>query len=351
MSFLIGEYAWRKQIEQKKRIRYRPTKEEVINDASKWLEELFSGKMYDYESLGICKVFPDLINDFIRYEIFADSGIVKIIFPRGMSDKERTKYKFVVAAFLFHRHYDRNEINLPEGENLNEHIINFFYAMFEEFSEYRAYTYIQFDDKCYRKEYNDIEHLTECVLKTLKKTSFVFIKPNKSCQSLVYNFPEYQEGNHQCVQLKLQITNYRDYELKNYSDYMNYLLTLERNGIANFSSSLLFWQNHVGIKRKNISLANCAEPNKVLLIFSLTLGMDNLVYERLIDLRGERTVNRDFPKIGREEEQYLYNMLKDAHWFFENARRQVNNPIEIPQCILTNANEVLIKEGLHSIIN
>ena len=345
--FLIGEYEWRKQmdiINPRRNITYRPTKEEFVTDAKKWLIELFDGESYDYESRAIFKCFPNTINYFIRYELFTNSSIIKIIFPKGMKDEERTKYRFVTVAFLFHQHYQhylQREIDLLRDNNLIEHIENFLATLVEEFPEHQAYTYIQFDGKSYDK-YKAIRLLPAILLETLEKTSFVFIDDPRHPH--VYNFPKYQEGNFQCVQVKLQVVNYNDYEINTYSEYMQYLLTKERNGMDNFGKSLSFWKNHVGISRRNVDLADCAEPNKTLLIFSLALGMDDLVYDKLIDLRRGPIVERRLPNITLRDEKRLYEMLKDAHWFFEDARRQVNNPTEIPHRILENANAILIEE-------
>lgn len=354
---LIGEYKWRKQMDPRnprRNITYRPTKEELVNDAKKWLIELFDGESYDYESRAIFKFFPNAINDFIRYELFTNSGIIKIIFPRGTTkNEERTKYRFVTAAFFLNQHHQhclQREIDLPR-DNLIKSIRNFLATLFKEFPEHQAYTRIYLDDEYYDK--NDaIGRLPAILLETLEKTSFVFTDPNDPCHPHVYNFPKYQEGNLQCPQLKIQVVNYKDYEKNTFKDYIEYLLTTpERNGMANFGrSSLNFWRNHVRIRRGHEELTIRAEPNKVLLIFSLALGMDNLVYERLKDLRRGKIVTRILPIIDEEGEKLLYNMLKDAHWFFEDARRQVNNPNEIPHRILEIANQNLINTGYNSIL-
>ena len=352
--FLIGEYEWRRQANQRNPFLYRPDKEELVDDAKEWLIELFNEKSYDCESRKIFKLFPDAINDFIRYELFTNSGIIKIIFPKGMSDNDRTKYRFVAAAFILHQHYQhylQREIDLPRDENLIERIGNFLATLFQEFPNDRAYTRIHLDDNQYN-EHTAIRQLPEILLETLEKTSFVFIKPNDLRHPHVYNFPNYQEGNHECVQLKFQVMNYKDYEKNTYGEYMRYLLSAERNGMANFGDSTLsFWKNHIGIGRKNEELTMHAEPNKILLIFALALGMDDLVYNRLIELRRGRPVKRKLPDINSKEINLLYNMLKDAHWFLEDARRQVNNNLtEIPQRILENANQMLIKERLNPIL-
>ena len=352
--FLIGEYEWRKQMDPRnprRNITYRPTKEEFVTDAKKWLIELFDGESYDYESRAIFKCFPNTINDFIRYEFFTNSGIIKIIFPKGMKDEERTKYRFVTVAFLFQQHYQhylQREINLPRDQNLIMQIEKFLRIIFKEFPEHQAYTRIHFDGRYY-DECDAIRRLPEILLETLEKTSFVFIEPNDPRHPHVYNFPKYQEG-FQCVRLELQVVNYNDYEINTYSEYMQYLLTKERNGMDDFGRSLSFWRNHVGISRGNVDLAYCAEPNKTLLIFSLALGMDNLVYDKLIDLRRGPIVDRIFPRITGKDEERLYEMLKDAYWLFEDARRQVNKPTEIPHRILENANAILIEEGCTPIL-
>ena len=341
--YLIGEYEWRGQL---RRDGYRPTREEIAIDADRWLLELFSGEKYDYESIGIFKFHPELVDNFIRYEIFADDGIIKINFSRRMTLAEQMSYKFIAAAFLFHQHYSRQEIYLPRGENLQKHIKNFFRAMFRECREHLPYTRLPFGGEYY--SCYELDQLTETVLETLEKTSFVFTNPNNPSEQFVHN------QSNEFVQLELRVVPYEeDFALNiTYSEYLQYLLTFERNGIMEFKSSLNFWQNHVGLGRQHVNLEDCAEPDKVLLIFSLALGMDNLVYDRLHYLRGRnfpnQIVRRALPQIGKAEENFLYELLKDAPALCDEARRQVE-AVKIPRHILLNANEKLLGAKLNPI--
>ena len=351
--FLLNKYSWLElisrgiirspRVEIERYLVRRPTAKEVADDARDWLAELFSNGNYDLESKKIFELHPDFIVDFVRYEILKDSGVIKLIFPRGTNDDSiRADYELVTAIFLFHRH---NSILQGNSESLIQDIKDFFYSYCPR--EHKHYTAISFDGKSYR--YDDpmsIKALTQKVCDTLNKTSFVFRNPKNHTLSSVIEFPAYKVSDPGCVRLELTIFEYEDYDKTTYSDYLNYLLTVERNDIATFSSTLKFWQDNIQLGRQHTPLEVHPEPDKVLLLFSLALGGDHLVFSRLKKLRGRVTVNRDLPLIGEVEENVLYDMLKNIHWLSMDARQQVEKIEYLPRRMLLNANINLLSRNI-----
>lgn len=297
------------------------------------------GRKYDSESTKIFELHPDLIADFVRYEIFADRGVIKLIFPRGMlKDSVRADYELITALFLFHQH------NLILGKaDLERNIRKFFSSYCPR--EDQRYTVIGFGGKEYRYGSADMEALKQKVYATINKTSFTFRKSAPQHSSSVIEFPWYSADDPECVRLELTVSDHEDYDKKTYSEYLKYLRKVERNGISEFSSTLIFWQNNIQLPRKNVNLEDNPEPDKVLLLFCLALGFDHLVFNRLIELRAGIPVNRDWPLIDKGEEAILYDMLKDIHWLSMEARRQVKNIEELPRRIILNANIKFLSES------
>ena len=105
--FLSSKYDWLRfsELSDLKRKTYfgeNPGIKDVANAATEWLMELFTEKDYTMDALSIFQQRPHLIADFIRYELFDEEGVIKLIFPRGMNDEERKKYEFITACWLLY---------------------------------------------------------------------------------------------------------------------------------------------------------------------------------------------------------------------------------------------------------
>ena len=107
MSFLLTKYNWLQvpkdtDVNFKKFLGDRPSRQEIISDTEEWLTEIFSVKPYNDESIRIFKQHPTLVADFIRYELFSSDGVIRINLPRAVKYEEREKYEFLTACWLIY---------------------------------------------------------------------------------------------------------------------------------------------------------------------------------------------------------------------------------------------------------
>ena len=357
--FLSSKYDWLRfsELSDLKRKTYfgeNPGIKDVANAATEWLMELFTEKDYTMDALSIFQQRHHLIADFIRYELFDEEGVIKLIFPRGMNDEERKKYEFITACWLLYM----DSMKKKYGLTLQEYFDGFFDDDYlkqclneyidSAFPNYAPSVGIPFDGKCYGSE--DTNQLVKHVCSIMMKISFLFKDPySKVGRCHVINGSEYFPSDPKCVQLEIKVVSFEDKNKHRFEDYLQYLVKHGRNGISNFDSPSSFWNNVVKLKRKHDALERSPQPDKILLLISLALGYDTVVYNKLKKLRDEMNldiVNAKLPFITSKEERKLYNMLKDSHWQLLEARQQVlekkANENTIPRRMLFNANKTLL---------
>ena len=198
------------------------------------------------------------------------------------------------------------------------------------------YIRIPFEGKGFNSD--DIRQLVSLVKSHLQKMSFVFKNPYASTPVNHYymiNGVNYFQDDPDCTQIELVVNSFDDAdkteyaENHGYGDYIKYLMKYERNGICTYSRSQIFWEEIVQLNRRHASLESRPEPDKVLLILCLALGLGTEEYALLQKLRrkefGDRTVRARLPFIssGGNEEQKIYDMLKESHWRKLETRRQI----------------------------
>ena len=352
--YLLDKYGWKRFFEyeviQSEFATYLagnnpPNMAEVASDAKQWITELFAGRQYNRDSIALFNRRPEFIKDFIRYEIFnEEDGVIKIILPEGKSDQQED-YKLITAVLLFYLHFRQNDIKRPF--RLQNFIAEFFESL-NPFNE--PYTLIPFNGKKYTNNHGDYPSLSELVndiYKILMKTSFaVNNEQDPIHREYAYSGRQYFEGDPECLKVTLNIIDYEDYLQNTFADYIRYLLTENRNKICSFKSSDVFWNKVVRISRRNGNLELYPQPDKVLLLFCIALGLSSSVFERLKILReqdfGNKQVNVRILQIYETEKKVLFDMLKDNYRLLQKIKCRTKNVEDIPRKMLIEANKKLL---------
>ena len=183
------------------------------------------------------------------------------------------------------------------------------------------------------------EHMT-ALYEFAKRASFRFSLPHSQ---YVWNASEWEKNGNQ---IKIEIFAYSDENKKTYADYIQYLLSKERNSIATFSERGL-WVTHMRLSRRtkglNLSRRNASDTD--LLLFCLALGMDRDVYERLRLLRNKAFLDKNgsgtgpgFDQLSDDEKNLLLDFLSVVRERFAVAKSECrNSKEEIPRRMLENA--------------
>lgn len=359
----------------------KPDLKDIVDDANRWLLELFSNRPYSRESLSIFRQRPNLMKDFLFYELFSENGVIKLKFPDGLTDAECKKYEFVTACWLVYMDSLKKRVNYES--NLQEYVFEFFeddylidvvkWFVKSSFPNNEPWVGIFLDNSTYTVR--DITNLVKTVMDCIKKTSFVFKYPldnnNLMYDSRTINGGAYVADMTGCIQVEISVP-FEDPKIDSYQNYIRYLLERKRNGIGDFKSSRIFWKDVVQLRRRNENLETNAQSKTVLLLFILALGLGSYEYSKLIELRnkacnnGLRMVRAKLPPINDDVEKLvvekLENMLRNSQWRLLKARQQFlenmrgyneseileQMKIALPRRILFNANRELLNDEQHT---
>lgn len=294
-------------------------------------------------------VCPNSIENFISGEIFSE-GIIKIS-PQADLSTDKKIFCQLSLAYLLHC-----RLNLK----MERCAPCFFYCEAFDSYLYDVLCYEAWDNStqwekrdrglCGRNNFFD----------NFLKMSFIFSSPLSGIKYIWYGS-------------RYSINDGHQFEVKsdfNYGSFMRFLLTENGNPIhlKDFKTTRSFWDwlvtevNEKGTKIVKLPRGNTpyrledgCTADLDLLIYTLCLGHDEKIFERLRVLREEAYPNRtqikpDTPNLDETEETavktFLIELLKDSKKRLARIRREEPIPKRIPKRILLEINENLNREKL-----
>ena len=283
------------------------------------------------------------IEDFIDGEIFTE-GAIKLILPDNTPDNRKPFYLFAAVYFL----HCRFNAKLKRGtyEQCNMEAFDRFLHDALCYSAWLNYPNWKQRDKFFFNANN--------FLGKLNKLAFRFVSPTGI--RCIWRGSKYSSKDSTCHVIDMFVD--RDSFYSSYDDYIAFLLTKERNTIADFESLRDFWEAVVKLGRSNdphrMEDARIADID--LMLLCLALGFDEKVYDKLIDLRDKKHANRNLvnprtPVLGIDEPNYIKSLLNQSRNRLATARSAVTNLEDIPRRMLLDANIALMAKGFESIIS
>lgn len=323
----------------------------VYKAAEMLIPKLFAEKPYSHDEQCIFQWFcRNSVENFIYREILNNSTPIEIEFKRDgeieNSLRDEVLMRLAVTYVLHEQHNrrlqrcDKDLFSLSKKDD---------YLLARIFSVAR-----RSPDHPERQKFfsttKDAITFDEVFNAAARKISLTYISPGAVV--LTWNAPDFDREDPQSFEVTLSLVTVRDKEMTTYADFIRYLLTEERNGIGNFSSTAL-WRNAMNARfRKDSPIEDFPANTIHLLLFCLALGMNTAVYSRLIALRklqfGDMEESIKNPPLGENELKALERYLDNADERLRCARNEagINNKNDIVRRVLVNVSIDLIKAGL-----
>lgn len=306
---------------------------------------LFSDVRYsDAEKFFYECICQNGVENFISGEIFTDNAI-KLILPKN-ADADQKLFYHLAAAYLLHcRHNAKLERCEPEKYNVEAP---------DKFL-YDALCYLAWKNYSQWEQRNPDSFRLSNFFDKLLKTSLIFHSPDGIVH--VWRGAKYSVNDKNCCQIKLKVIE--SFLYRNYGDCLKYLMTKAGNSIHDFGTSTRsFWNKFINLSRSKgyNGLEDICTADVDLILFCMSLGLDDEIFKKLIDLRN-KTYPNEQPKQPRTpalvdgEANYLQDLLKLSKIRLAATRQKVSEPQDIPRRMLLNVNIHLLKRGLKPIIN
>lgn len=310
------------------------------------LFSLFSDSRYSIREKSFYEfICPNSVENFISGEIFSD-GMIKI-FPQAELATGTKIFCMLSLSYFLHSRFN---YKLRRG-NPDFYTFKAFDLYLYDILRYWAW------DNCPQWEKRDKELCgKEHFFENFLKLSFCFL--DSFGMEHVWRGSQYSSDDGHQFEVKSGF---------NYGAYMRFLLTENGNPIhCNFRKSTRgFWDWLVTDDTKAVKLPRGNTPYRLedgctadidLLVFTLCLGLDEKIFNRLRSLRAEAYPNRtqikpDIPNFFNETEEkavkiHLREMLKDSKERLARIRKKEQVPKRIPKRILDELNEDLKKSKL-----
>ncbi len=332
------------------------------------LNRLFSDSKYSEDEKNLFNMFnflcPHGIENFIDGEIFS-RGAIRIAFPKKIQnspiDPDREFFCHMAAAYLLHCRLNAVLERCDSAKYKLEAMDKFLYD---------ALCYFAWENyplwKNRRKDFFEPNIFFE----KLHEASFRFVSPTTNMQ-YVWCGKNAFENEHKPFEIEFCARGFEDSAYDDFGDYMKYLMTKERNSIADFGRSTRgFWGNYIKLGRAHDphSLEDKPLPEIDLILFCIALALDDNVLRKLILLRnkkhpGRPPINSPLPRCNEDDKNFLKGLIRNAKQNRLVAQREEIRAAErqgfseekalknVPRRLLLNANIELLKNGRHPIID
>ena len=321
--------------------------EETAKSAAILLHKLFDEIKYSDEEKCLYQwLCRTSIENFIYREILSYETPFEIEFKNHSSldaQKEEFLIRLAVIYFLNERH--NNKLDRCSSQKYN----------LEEFDSYLCNKILNVAYNCpnhpewREKYYNSLNK--EEIFFTASRLLVTYVSDNLR---RVWIAPNYSPNNSECYEVTLKIATYKDKEMSSYKELLLYLLSQERNGIGDFSSTEL-WNNAMDARFSNDQHIEDFSGNDLhLALICLSLGLNNSVYDRLIFLRKKafgETVRSIKTPVNNEEKNMLNSFLENSRERMLCAKNEAPNlhKTEIVRRVLVNVAVDLMKSGLRPV--
>ena len=318
--------------------------------ASILLPKLFAEGEYTCEEKALFLFCRNVIENFIYREVLNLRTPISLEFKYNKSSEERVntqKEELMIrlaVTYILHSFHNRR---------LNRCLAEFFSLKKKDDYLCSRIQSVARKSPNYpeRKKFLELENdISNEIFHVASRMSLTYISPNTGTK-YTWTAPEYSYKSPGCFDVTIRIDTVRDKEINDYSEYIRYLLTKERNTIGDFTSTAL-WRNAMHFRfSKDQPLESFPANNIQLILFCLSIGMDDCVFNRLISLRNKIYDNEALmkqPPLTEREKIVLLGYLKDSQERLRCARNEefVSNKNDIVRRVIVNITMDLIKANL-----
>ena len=343
--------------------------------------QLFSPAIYSKDEKNFYQyICRSATENFIYRELLAYTDIISISYPKDNLKQYSQQYEFLyrlaIVYFLNCRHNaklerceaDKYNVKLPD-DFLMERIFQVAYqccahdTIAEDAAWFKTYR------NCYEMTSNKKIVLKTKTAQDIKQKEDLFHQVFKFVQTATFTLhldngqyqwrgPLFDDAQGVRIQLKIISDSILDKEQFSYEKLIQYLCTKNRNGIKDFSETVL-WHTNMGLGHRNLPLSERNAADTDLMLFCLALGLDKNVYQLLLQRRNEKFNNTPLrPRKGvltlqeSDEQNQLYSFL-DTEKITERlicAKNEVKKAEEIPRKMLLHASIDMMKIGLYPIL-